>query len=37
VDISNFTSLGHSNGAAYGDTFVGCSSLKKVVASDKLT
>lgn len=37
VDISNFTSLGHNNGAAWEDTFVYCSSLRKVVASDKLT
>ena len=36
VDISNFTSLGHDNTAAYGDTFSGCTSLKKVTASDKL-
>ena len=36
VDISNFTTLGHNNGYGYGDTFRGCSSLKKVTASDKL-
>ena len=37
VDISNFTSLGHVGGYGYGDTFMGCTSLKKVIASDKLT
>ena len=36
VDISNFTSIGHNNGYGWGDTFKGCSSLKKVIASDKL-
>lgn len=36
VDISNFTSLGHNNGYAWDDTFVGCTSLKKVTASNKL-
>lgn len=37
IDISNLTSIGHSNGYSWGDTFVGCTSLKKVIASDKLT
>lgn len=37
VDISNFTSLGHVNGYAYEDTFLNCTSLKTVTASDKLT
>ena len=37
VDISNFISLGHNNGSAYDDTFSDCSSLRTVVASDKLT
>lgn len=36
VDISNYTSLGHNNGVAWGDTFRGCTSLKKVTASNKL-
>lgn len=36
VDISNFTSIGHSNGNAWKDTFHGCSALKKVIASNKL-
>jgi hypothetical protein len=37
VDISNFTSLGHVTGYAWGDTFYGCTSLKTVTASSKLT
>lgn len=37
VDISNFTSLGHNNGASWEDTFRGCTSLKTVTASNKLT
>lgn len=37
VDISNFTSIGHNNGSGWGDTFSGCTNLKKVTASDKLT
>ena len=37
VDISNFTSIGHNNGYGWGDTFTNCTSLKKVIASDKLT
>lgn len=37
IDISNFTSLGHVSGYAYEDTFCGCTSLKTVTASDKLT
>jgi hypothetical protein len=37
VDISNLTTIGHNHGSAWGDTFVGCTSLKKVTASDKLT
>lgn len=36
VDISNFTSIGHTSDSGRGDTFNGCSSLKKVIASDKL-
>lgn len=36
VDISNFTSIGHNNPYGYGDIFAGCTSLKKVTASDKL-
>ena len=36
IDISNLTSIGHNTGYAYGDTFVNCTSLKKVTASDKL-
>ena len=36
VDISNFTSLGHNGGYGYGDAFSGCTSLKKVTASNKL-
>lgn len=37
VDISNFTSLGHSEAWGYEDTFCDCTSLKKVTASNKLT
>lgn len=37
IDISNFTSLGHTSGYAYEDTFYNCTSLKKVTASNKLT
>lgn len=37
VDLSNFTSIGHSHGSAWEDTFANCTNLKKVVASDKLT
>lgn len=37
VDISNFTSLGHSHAYANEDTFQNCTSLKKVTASNKLT
>lgn len=37
VDISNYTSIGHSNSSGYEDTFNGCTSLKKVIASNKLT
>lgn len=37
VDISNFTSLGHVHGSAWDDTFVNCTALKTVTASDKLT
>lgn len=37
IDISNFTSLGHVGGYAYDDTFDGCTALKTVTASDKLT
>lgn len=36
IDISNLTSIGHKSGYGWGDTFKGCSSLKKVKASDKL-
>ena len=36
IDISNLTSIGHKNSYGYEDTFYGCSSLKKVKASDKL-
>lgn len=36
VDISNFTSIGHLCPYGYEDTFFGCTSLKKVIASDKL-
>ena len=37
VDISNFTSIGHSTSNGQGDTFRGCTSLKKITASNKLT
>lgn len=37
VDISNFTSLGHASSSSYEDTFLNCTSLKTVTASDKLT
>lgn len=36
VDISNFTSIGHISPSAWEDTFSDCTSLKKVIASDKL-
>lgn len=36
INISNFTSIGHGNRNSYGDTFRGCTSLKKVTASSKL-
>lgn len=36
IDISNFTSIGHGHGTAWEDTFAGCTSLKKVIASSKL-
>lgn len=37
IDISNLTTIGHNHGDSWGDTFVECTSLKKVIASDKLT
>lgn len=37
VDISNFTSIGHSHGSAWEDTFANCTNLKKVIASNKLS
>lgn len=37
VDISNFTSLGHDTSSGLDDTFRNCTSLKKVIASNKLT
>lgn len=37
VDISNFTSIGHKDVFAPNDSFYGCTSLKKVTASNKLT
>jgi hypothetical protein len=37
VDISNFTSIGHNTDTRYEDTFVNCTSLKKVTASSNLT
>jgi hypothetical protein len=36
IDISNFTSVGHISPSGWEDTFSGCTSLKKVTASDKL-
>ena len=36
VDISNFTSIGHSHGSSWEDTFANCTNLKKVIASNKL-
>ena len=35
IDISNFTSIGHSS-ATFLDTFYGCTSLKIITASNKL-
>lgn len=37
VDISNFTSIGHKDVFNPYDSFYGCTSLKKVTASNKLT
>lgn len=37
VDISNFTSIGHTGNSGYEDTFSNCTSLKKVTASSNLT
>jgi len=37
VDISNYTTIGHNNSAAYGDTFTGCTSLRTVTASSNLS
>ena len=37
IDISNFTSLGHSLDYGWNDTFRLCTALKKVIASNKLT
>lgn len=37
VDISNFTSIGHKDVFAPNDSFYGCTNLKKVTASNKLT
>ncbi len=37
IDISNFTSIGHSAQWAWEDTFRGCTNLKTVTASNKLT
>lgn len=36
VDISNFVSIGHSSAYGYEDTFLNCTSLKTVTASNKL-
>lgn len=36
IDISNFTSVGHISPSGWEDTFSGCTSLKKVTASNKL-
>jgi hypothetical protein len=37
VDISNFTSIGHTTDVGWSDTFRNCTSLKKVTASSNLT
>ena len=37
VDVSNFTSIGHTGGSWWEDTFSNCTSLKKVTASSNLT
>lgn len=37
VDISNFTSVGHATDVGWSDTFINCTSLKKVTASSNLT
>ena len=37
IDISNFTSIGHKNNWRMDDRFYGCTALKKVTASSRLT
>lgn len=36
IDLSNFTSIGHTHWNICDDSFYGCTNLKKVIASDKL-